>query len=210
MKHIKKLIATGVVASTLLFSGVQSTEAATYTVKSGDYLYKIASQHKTTVSKIKQTNHLRSDLILIGQKLQVPNKSSVKTVSKKKTSVKGKGKYTQAEIALMARLVRAEAGGESYKGKIAVAAVVINRTQSKSFPKTVTGTIYQRNQFSPVSSGSINKKADTASINAVYEAIKGVDPTRNALFFYNPRTAAGTWLQKKPVLVRIGNHNFAR
>lgn len=210
MKNFKKFIVTGIVASSLLFGSVQSADAATYKVKSGDYLYKIAAQHKTTVSKIKSANNLRSDLIRVGQKLNIPSNTAVKGVSKTTSAKTSVGKYTQAEVDLLARLVRAEANGESHKGKVAVAAVVINRTQSKSFPNTIKATIYQKNQFSPVNNGSINKKADAASVKAAKEALNGSDPTRNALFFYNPRYAKGSWLQKKPVLVKIGNHNFSK
>lgn len=44
----------------------------TYKVKSGDSLSTIAAKYHTTVSKIKKTNGLRSDLIRIGQVLKIP------------------------------------------------------------------------------------------------------------------------------------------
>ncbi|RHW37239.1 peptidoglycan endopeptidase [Neobacillus notoginsengisoli] len=44
----------------------------TYTVKSGDTLGRISIQFKTTVSELKALNKLTSDLIRIGQVLQVP------------------------------------------------------------------------------------------------------------------------------------------
>ncbi len=45
-----------------------------YTVKDGDTLWEIARDHKTTVSKIKAASQLETDLIIPGQKLQVPTK----------------------------------------------------------------------------------------------------------------------------------------
>lgn len=64
---------------------------------------------------------------------------------------------------LLARLVSAEAKGEPYAGKVAVATVVLNRVDSSKFPDTVKGVIYQKGQYSPVSNGQINKPADKGS-----------------------------------------------
>lgn len=45
-----------------------------YTVKSGDTLIKIASEHKTSVRAIRTANNLRTDSIKVGQKLKIPMK----------------------------------------------------------------------------------------------------------------------------------------
>ena len=61
-------------------------------VKRGDTLYDIAKKYKTTVSKIKNINHLRSNTIRVGQKLKLygqPNYKSVKKSSKTYTVKKG-------------------------------------------------------------------------------------------------------------------------
>jgi LysM repeat protein len=54
---------------------VKKKSAATkkYKVKSGDTLSEIAEKHRTSVSKIKKINNLRSDNIQIGQILKIPN-----------------------------------------------------------------------------------------------------------------------------------------
>jgi len=58
----------------------QSADAATgeqiYTVKSGDWLRKIAGQFGTSVPAIREANGLQTDRIAIGQKLKIPVKPS--------------------------------------------------------------------------------------------------------------------------------------
>lgn len=45
--------------------------AATYTVKKGDSLWKIADKHGTTVAALRKLNKLKGDLIVVGQKLKL-------------------------------------------------------------------------------------------------------------------------------------------
>lgn len=66
-------------------STTQTTKAVTYTVKRGDTLSKIARDHKTTVARLKSVNNLKSDLILIGQRLTVSTTTTTQTVAKAPT-----------------------------------------------------------------------------------------------------------------------------
>ena len=52
-----------------------SEEEIIYTVKSGDSLYSIASKYHTTVEKLKNLNHLSSNILSIGQQLKIPSSS---------------------------------------------------------------------------------------------------------------------------------------
>lgn len=117
---------------------------------------------------------------------------------------------TGEDIDLMARLVAAESIGEPYDGKVAVASVVLNRTVNPSFPDTIKGVIFQKNAFSCVKNGKIKAVANKDCYNAVYDAIKGYDPSNEALFFYNPATATCNWMKttKKVNEKTIGHHTF--
>lgn len=117
---------------------------------------------------------------------------------------------TQNDIELMAKLVYAESRGEPFDGKIAVASVVLNRVISPKFPNSIKDVIFQPNAFSCVSNGTIVAYPDQACYNAVYEAIKGKDPTNQALFFYNPEIATCSWMKgtEKYDSTHIGNHIF--
>ncbi len=78
--------------------------------------------------------------------------------SKKTKKKDNKKKYTKSELRLMSAIINCEAGGESYQGKLAVGIVIMNRMDSKAFPNTLRGVVYQRGQFSPVRNGMLNKK----------------------------------------------------
>ncbi|MGM7700698.1 LysM peptidoglycan-binding domain-containing protein [Pseudalkalibacillus sp. Hm43] len=53
-----------------------TSNSSIYTVRSGDTLWGISRKHHTTVSKLKQLNHLSSNTIYIGQKLKVAGTTS--------------------------------------------------------------------------------------------------------------------------------------
>ncbi|MDU2239574.1 MAG: LysM peptidoglycan-binding domain-containing protein [Paenibacillus sp.] len=60
----------GAIIGTLLFGGV--SQAASYTVKSGDSLWKIANAYRISTTQLKTMNQLTGDWIYPGQVLQVP------------------------------------------------------------------------------------------------------------------------------------------
>ena len=103
----------------------------------------------------------------------------------------------------------AEARGETYKGQVAVAAVVLNRVRSASFPNTISGVIYQTNAFTCVNNGSINNTPDSSCIRAARDAMNGWDPTYGCLYYYNPATATSQWIFSRETVTTIGKHVFA-
>lgn len=117
--------------------------------------------------------------------------------------------YVSSDHRLLAKCVYAEARGEPYKGQVAVAAVVLNRVASSSFPNTVSGVIYQSGAFSCVNNGSINNTPDSSCIRAALDALNGWDPTGGCLYFYNAKTAEDKWIFTRTVQTVIGNHSFA-
>lgn len=119
------------------------------------------------------------------------------------------GKYSSQDVALLARVVYGEARGESYTGQVAVAAVVLNRIKSSSFPNTVSAVVYQPYAFTAVMDGQINYTPNQTAYNAAKDAINGWDPTGGALYYYNPKTATSAWIYSRKVTTTIGNHVFA-
>lgn len=113
-------------------------------------------------------------------------------------------KARKDELYLLAAIIHCEARGESFTGQVAVGAVVLNRVNSEDFPDTIEEVIYQKGQFSPVASGSlddvlISKNVNQSCIEAAYAALNGDNPIGDCLYF---RTVNGKSGQI------IGNHVF--
>jgi len=109
-------------------------------------------------------------------------------------------------------VIHGESRGESYEGKLAVAAVVMNRVKSPLFPNTIKEVIYQPGAFTCVQDGQINLEPDEESYRAAFDAILGKDPTGGCLFYYNPETATSRWMKHRRSIhvVVIGNHVFMK
>lgn len=120
---------------------------------------------------------------------------------------------TKADVDLLAKAVYSESRGETMKGKIAVAAVVLNRVDAKEFPDSIREVVYQKRAFTAVEDGQINLKPDQEAYEAVYKAIQGQDPTNGAIYYYNPKTATSKWMKQraaKSKTTKIGNHVFMK
>lgn len=115
---------------------------------------------------------------------------------------------TSNDVYLLARLVYGESRGEPYTGQVAVAAVVLNRVKSSSFPNTISGVIYQKGAFTAVDDGQIYLNPNDTAIRAAKDALNGWDPTYGCLFYYNPNTATNAWIRSKTIKLTIGKHVF--
>lgn len=115
---------------------------------------------------------------------------------------------TSGDAALLARLISAEARGESYEGQVAVGAVVMNRIAHPSFPNTLSGVVYQRGAFSCLDDGQFDQPVTQSAYSAARDAMNGYDPTGGAIYYFNPATATSKWIWSRPLLVTIGRHRF--
>lgn len=114
------------------------------------------------------------------------------------------------DLQLLARLVYAEARGESFWGQVAVAAVALNRLKHPDFPKSIYDIIFQPRQFEVVANGSIYQTPNNLAYQAALTALEGEDPTDGALFFWNPlKVGPRSWVWTKEIKSQIGNHVFA-
>ncbi|KHF29662.1 Spore cortex-lytic enzyme precursor [Anoxybacillus sp. BCO1] len=107
-----------------------TTEVAAQTtvhyVKQGETFWTIAKSYNVSLLELQRVNQKQSDILFVGEALRIPQPIS------------------QADKDLLARLVHAEAKGEPFAGKVAVATVVLNRVDHPNFPNTIRQVIYER------------------------------------------------------------------
>lgn len=185
----------------MVFINSTSVMAWTYQIKKGDSLFKISKRFGVSLSSLKKTNRLKNNKIKTGNKIWILD-------SPKKPMRSSRG---AKDIYLLARLINGEARGESYQGQVAVGAVIMNRIKSGRFPKTIADNIFKKGEFESVSNGQIWKTLTSSSLKAARAAVSGLDPTRGALFFYNPTKIRNknSWIWSRKTIKRIGRHIFA-
>lgn len=172
------------------FGNTSSAAEQTLSVKSGETSWKVVSKSDESALELMKENHDKFPT-LYNEEIDA----------------------SEEDKELMARLVSAEAKGEPYEGKVAVAEVIINRVEHEDFPDTVKEVVYEQVSgtyaFSPVQNGEINKPADEESVEAVEEAMEDTETDTEAIYFYNPDIASDTWILSRQVTETIGNHRFA-
>lgn len=156
---------------------------------------------KAAVKAFQRKNGLTADGI-VGPKTAAALGMSLGTTSTGSTQ-------TSSDLNLLARCVYAEARGEPYQGQVAVAAVVLNRVKSASFPNTIAGVIYQPWAFTSVNDGQINLSPNQTAFKAAQDALNGWDPSYGSLYYYNASTATSKWIYSRKTVVTIGKHVFA-
>jgi len=117
------------------------------------------------------------------------------------------------DLRCLATAIYYESKGEPLSGQLAVADVIINRTESGRFPRSVCSVVAQPGQFSFVRGGSM----PTPPENAAYRTAVGVaqvaldglwnSDAGDALYFHARRVAPG-WRMTR--VASIGNHVFYR
>jgi spore germination cell wall hydrolase CwlJ-like protein len=118
-----------------------------------------------------------------------------------------------AELRCLATGVYYESKSEPLAGQLAVAEVLLNRTKSGRFPKSVCSVLTQRGQFSFVRGGKI----PTPPANAQWRKALAVaqvaqknlwdSPAENALYFH-ARYVNPSWNRAR--VATVGNHIFYR
>ncbi len=161
------------------------------------------------------------------EKTEVKKESSTTSDAEKTTATKTstkkakvKASYTKAELRLLSALISCEANGQPYAGKLAVGIVVVNRMESKLFPDTMKGVIYQKYQFGPARNGSLakalkeydngkfNSDNEKACIKAAKEALSGVNTVTYKDKKVNMKSYLFFSVRIKSARLTIAGHQF--
>jgi spore germination cell wall hydrolase CwlJ-like protein len=118
------------------------------------------------------------------------------------------------QINCLATGIYYEAKGEPLSGQLAVAEVILNRTQSGRFPGTACGVLKQPGQFSFVRGGKLpepnaGSTAWRTAVAVAHVAKRALwdSPAEGALFFH-ARRLSPRW--GKARVASVGNHVFYR
>ena len=134
------------------------------------------------------------------------------TYAQAKKMVKADSAYDYEDLYWLARIISAEAKGESFTGQIGVGTVVLNRVRSTEFPNTVKGVVFDRKygtQFTPVANGTVYNTPTNSAVVAAKMCLDGYTLSNSVLYFVNPSIATSSWIQNhRKYAFRIGNHEF--
>ncbi len=181
-------------------SGSVVTQIQTKLKQWGYYKYDVdgvyGSRTEAAVTSFQKNNGLKVDGVVGSQTLSALGISDSSATPRSN------------DLALLARLISAEARGEPYSGQVSVGAVVLNRIEHPSFPNTLSGVIYQSGAFSCLSDGQFNEAVSDSAYKAARDALNGSDPSGGAIYYFNPVTATSKWIWSRPLIVVIGKHRF--
>ena len=86
--------------------------------------------------------------------------------------------------------------------------MIVNRIKHPSFPNTLAGVIYQPGAFSAIDDGQFDQPVAEQAYRAAQDALGGVNPIGEAVYYYNPKTATNQWIRSRPIIKTIGAHVF--
>lgn len=118
--------------------------------------------------------------------------------------------YSNSDVELLAKVISAEARGESYEGQVAVGAVILNRVKHPSFPDSISGVVYQNGAFSCVNDSNWYQPVAESAKRAARDALNGWDPSGGAIYYFNAKKTNDSFMHSRPVVKVIGDHKFCK
>lgn len=160
--HLKKklLASVMILGSLIVTTQAADVEAesigASYSVKTGDNLYRIALNHNVSLEDLVEINQLdKADCIHPSQTIIIPEKET--TAPKKETVKATTARYgtdlTDAQHNTLLAIVQQESGGRDYEAILAVVSVMTNRVDSGDYQDSIWGVATASGQFEAYGAG---------------------------------------------------------
>ncbi|MBQ9625386.1 MAG: cell wall hydrolase [Clostridia bacterium] len=167
------------------------------------YIQKEQAKYEAALKqKAKQTKATKANSGVNTKVLKKANEQEFKTTMAEPLN------FSDEDIELLCKICHAESRGESTKGQMAVANVVINRMKSERFPNTVSGVVYQKGQFQPVSSKSFAATVPSEKVReSVRRVLNGERVVEDDVLYFKSVSCKVQW-KKLKLRTQIGNHLF--
>ena len=133
---------------------------------------------------------------------ETEHSNSIEEETQTELETEAETKYTENDFELLARVIEAEAGGESDYHKLCVGTVVMNRVDSEKYPDTIEGVIYQPGQYQCVTNSHINKEPSESSYEAAESILDGRRMFRSSVVYQ------AEFIQGNKVVEKVGNTYF--
>jgi len=120
------------------------------------------------------------------------------------------------EMRCLAGAVYFESRGEPLDGQLAVAQVIVNRSESRQFPSSYCGVVYQRSQFSFVRGGAMPRIKTGSTAWKRAKAIARIahqglwDSEAHDALYFHAKYVKPSWARKKIARATIDTHIFYR
>lgn len=212
----------------------EDSTSSTHTVKNGDSLWLIALKYRVSVESLRQANGIRGDMLRVGSQLRIPGTNTTTEEREERVDVREERERVREErgeiapvrgvsrehLEVLARIVKGEMPHDGpFEGKVAVAAVVLNRVRHDAFPNSIPAVAHQPLQFScynrNVRARLYNGHIPDWAWEAARAAVAGRDPSGGATHYFNPYLVRPAWARQMRFIKRIGTqahttHDFYR
>lgn len=160
----------------------------------------VATGSNTTLVPVRQPTRIKAPIVSVA----IPDRADAKEVA---------SRYSRAEMRCLARAVYHEANFEPVEGQIAVAEVIIARSQDKRWKGDLCHTIRMRNQFSFVKGGRTLPIPDATIAQRMMDLVRDVAAGRIAsrakgALYYHADYVSPSWRHNLAQKIRIKTHIF--
>ncbi len=185
-----------------------TTEATTQVAQAEVTTQVVAAEATTAAEVVQEVTEAATEATTQAVTTEAPTEAPTEATTEATTQAPVQA--SSSDLYMVAAVVYAEAGNQSYEGQLAVASVIMNRVASGKWGSTIKDVIYAPNQFSTVYTSTFQNALTTGgsatSLQAAQDALNGANNVPGMLSFrptwyLDPSTLSTSYIQ-------IGDHIF--